>query len=274
MAITTLDGWVASAKHSISYVKTASRTSVATGWFSLFDLAGNPGAGVAAGTSTTVGVVPTDATVGCPTIGAFGGGATGYLSQVDFSSSVACRIKMFDMLFKSGAYSFTAATTNLSTQPSFSSRIPNGTDYGDTQIWIQVSTAFVTGNAWTANVTYTNQSGVTGRLATVLPATTAANLTLGRMYQLGLAAGDTGVQKIESVIVTNPATAMTAGAFNVLILRPLWSGRCRVANDGDTHGLDKTGMPVVYTDSAIVFAVAADSTATGIPELEFVIANG
>ena len=274
MAITTLDGWIASAKQYVSYVKTASRTAVAAGWFSLFDLAGNPGAGTLAGTSTAAGVVPTDATNGCPVIGAFGGSAVGYLSQVDFGSTVACRLKLFDMLFKAGAYAFTAGTTTLSAQPSYSSRVPGGTDFTDTQIWIEVSTAFVTGTAWQVNVTYTNSAGTTGRTATILPAQAAAGLTLGRMYQLGLQAGDTGVQKIESVIVTNGGTAMTAGAVNVLVLRPLWSGRCKLANDGDVHGLDKTAMPVLYADSALVFAVCPDSTATGIPELEFVIANG
>lgn len=272
MAITTLDGWVAAAKQGISWVKTAARTTVATGWFSLFDLAGNPGAGVLAGTSTAAGVVPTDATVGCPSI-SFSTG-TGYLSQVDFGNSVACRMKMFDMLFKAGAYAFTAGTTTLAAQPSFSSRVPGGTDFTDTQIWVEVSTAFVTGTAWQVNVTYTNQAGTAARTATILPAQAAAGLTLGRMYQLGLQSGDTGVQKIESVIVTNGGTAMTAGAVNVLVLRPIWSGRVKIANDGDVHGLDKTAMPVVYADSALIFAIAADSTSSGIPELEFVIANG
>ena len=272
MAISTFDGLIGAAKSYISLAKTASRTAVATGWFSVFDLAGNPGAGTLAGTSTAAGVVPTDATAGCPSIDAFGGGATGYLAQVDFGSSVACRMKLFDMVFKAGAYAFTAGTTTLSTQPSFSGRMPGGS-YGDTQIWIEVSTAFVTGTAWQVQVTYTNQAGVTGRTGVALAATAAAGLTLGRMYQLALQAGDTGVQKIESVIVTNGGTAMTAGAFNVLVLRPLWSGRTRIANDGDTHGPDKTLLPQVFTDSALVLAVAADSTATGIPELEMVIAN-
>jgi hypothetical protein len=77
------------------------------------------------------------------------------------------------------------------------------------------------------------------------------------------------VQKIESVT----ATVATVGTFNVLVLRPLWSGRARVANDGDVHDLFKTGMPELFTDSALMLAVCADSTATGIPELEFVIAN-
>lgn len=272
MAITTLDGWIASAKQGISWVKTAARTTVATAWFSLFDVAGNPGAGVLAGTSTAAGVVPTDATVGCPLINFSTG--TGYLSQVEFGSSVACRLKLFDMLFKAGAYAFTAGTTALTAQPSYSTRVPSGTDFTDTQIWVEVSTAFVTGTAWQVNVTYTNQAGVTGRTAVILPAQAAAGLTLGRMYQLGLQAGDTGLQKIESVIVTNGGTAMTAGAVNVLVLRPLWSGRVKVANDGDIHGLDKTAMPVVYPDSALIFAVAADSTSSGIPDIEFVIANG
>lgn len=274
MAISTWDGYIASSKQPISLAKTASRTAVATGWFTTFDLAGNPGAGTLAGTSTAAGVVPTDATAGCPTINAFGGSATGYLAQLEFGSSVACRMKLFDMLWKAGAYGFAAGTTALSAQPSFSSRVPGGTDFTDTQVWIEVTTAFVTGTAWQVQVTYTNQSGVAGRSGIALPATAAAGLTAGRMYQLGLQAGDTGVQKIESVIVTNGGTAMTAGAFNVLVLQPLWSGRCRIANDGDVHDLAKTGMPVVYADSALILAVAPDSTATGIPELELVIANG
>jgi len=274
MAITTWDGYIGSAKQPLSFVKTASRTTVALNWFSVFDLAGNPGGGTLAGTSTTAGVVPTDATAGCPTINAFGGGATGYLAQVDFGNTVACRMMLFDMLFKAGAYSFAAGTTTLSAQPSYSSRVAGGTDYADTQIRIEVSTAFATGTSWSVVVTYTNQSGTAGRSTVAFTGLAAAALTQGKMLQLALQAGDTGVQKIESVVVTNGGTAMTAGAFNVLVLRPLWSGRCRTANDGDVHDLAKTGMPQVYADSALVLAVNPDSTSTGVPELELVIANG
>lgn len=273
MAITTFDGFIGSAKQYLSLMKTASRTAVAAGWFSVFDLAGNPGAGVLPGTSTAAGVVPTDGTAGCPTIDAFGGSATGYLAQVDFGNTVACRMKLFDMVFKAGAYGFAGGTTSLSAQPSYVSRMP-GSSYSDTQIWIEVSIAFVTGTNWQVQVTYTNQAGTAGRSTVITPALAAAALTLGRMYQLPLQAGDTGVQKIESVIVTNGATAMTVGNFNVLVLRPLWSGRARMANDGDVHDLAKTGMPVVFADSALVLAIAADSTATGVPEMEMVIANG
>lgn len=73
---------------------------------------------------------------------------------------------------------------------------------------------------------------------------------------------------------TAGGAAVTAGAVNVLVLRPLWSGRVKIANDGDVHDLAKTAMPELFADSALVLCAAADSTATGIPELEFVIANG
>lgn len=277
MSITSLDGYLAANRQRVRICKTASRTTVALIPFSVFDQAGNPGAGTLAGSSTANGVCPTDATAGFPDI-SFSSGV-GYLSKVEFGSSVACRLALFDMLFKAGAYAYTAGTTSLSSQPAISQRCPDytgGASFGArNEIWIEVSTAFVTGTAWQVQVTYTNQAGTAGRSTIISAAQAAAALTAGKMFQLALQAGDTGVQKIESVIVTNGGTAMTAGNFNVLILRSLWtSGRVRFANDGDVHDMLKTGMPVVYQDSAIYLQVNADSTASGLPEVAFEIANG
>lgn len=274
MAINTLDGLIAAASQRVSLFKTASRTTVAANWFSVFDLAGNPGGGTLAGTSTTAGVVPTSATAGCPTINSFGG-ATGYINKIEFGNTVACRFALFDMLFKAGAYGFAAGTTSLSAQPSYSGRVLGGTDFTNTEIWVEVSTAFATGTAWQVQVTYTNQSGVTGRTSVISAAQAAAALTQGKMFQLALQAGDTGVQKIESVIVTNGGTAMTAGAFNVLVLRRLWSqGRVRVANDSDIHDMLKTGLPQIWDTSALMLMVSADSTSTGLPEIVCEVVSG
>lgn len=263
MAITTFDGLIGAAKQSISIVKTASRTSVAASWFTVFDLAGNPGAGTLAGTSTTAGVVPDDTTTGFPTINAFAGGATGYLAHVDFGSSVACRIKLFDLLWKGGAYAFNASQA-LTAQPSYVSRLPNS-DYGDTQIWLEQVTAGT--GVQNVAVTYTNQAG-TGSRSTGTVAT-AANIA-GRMWQLPLQAGDTGVQKIDNVV----GSVATVGTFNILVLRPLWSGRCRIANDGDVHDLTKTGMSELFASSALYPLINTDGTTTGVPELELTIASG
>lgn len=276
MTIATLDQLIAAPKQRVPLKKTASRTTVANGYFSMFDIAGDPGAGTLAGTSTTAGVVPTDTTAGFPLINAFGASANGYLMAIDFMNTVASRLQISDVLFKAGAYGFAAGTTTLSAQPSYSSRVPGGTDFTNTEIWIEVSTAFATGTAWQVQVTYTNQSGTTGRSSVILPATAAAGLTLGRRYQLALQAGDTGVQKIESVIVTNGGTAMTAGAFNVLVLRPLWGvgGRVPVANGGDLHDYLRLGMPEVFADSALDLMVNADGTSSGVPETMITIVNG
>lgn len=266
MTIATIDQYKAAAKQVVQWAKTASRTSIAATWFSVFDLAGSVGAGTLAGANTANGVVPTDATAGCPIINAFGAGGsvTGELSNVDFGNTVACRMRLFDLLFKAGAYAFNAAIA-LTAQPGYSSRVPAGTDFTNTQIWIEFVTAFT--GALSVAVTYTNQAGTaaktTGTIVTVAG-------TVGRLFQLPLAAGDTGVQKIESVT----ATVATVGTFNVLVLRPLWSGRVRSVNDGDVHPWDVVGCPQVWTDSALFLAVNADSTATGTPEFELEIANG
>lgn len=276
MAIQKLDDYINAAKQRLQLVKTATRTSVALIPFSVFDLAGQPGAGTLAGTSTAAGVVPTDVTAGCPLINFSSG--VGYLSKVEYYSTVLSRLAIYDMLFKAGAYAFTGATTTLASQPAISSRCPDypgsGTVFGNgNEIWIEVSTAFVTGNNWQVQVTYTNSAGTTGRTSIVSAVQAAAALTLGKMFKLALQSGDSGVQKIESVIVTNGATAMTAGAFNVLILRPLWYNRVRLANDSAINNMLDTGLPIVYQDSALILVVTADSTSTGLPDVVIEIAS-
>ena len=265
MAITTLDQYLAAPSQRVGIIKTASVTSVALMSTQVLQSAGNPGAGALAGTNTANGVVPDDTTTGFPSINAFAGGATGYISNITFGSTVPCRITLFDCLWKGGAYPFNAAVT-LSAQPSYSSRVIGGTDFTNTEVWLEAVTAF-TGNQSVA-VTYTNQAGTTGRTTGTI-ATGVAPI-IARMVQLPLQAGDTGVQKIESVT----STVSTVGTFNVLVLRRLWSGRVIVANSGDVHDFLKTGMPQIFATSALMPIVQPDSTATGIFEVVAEIING
>jgi hypothetical protein len=265
MAITTLDQYIAAASQRVSIIKTAAVTSVAANVTQVIQAAGNPGAGTLAGTNTANGVVPTDATAGFPILNAFGGGATGYITNISFGSTVACRLHLFDCLFKAGAYAFNANVA-LTAQPSYASRVLGGTDYTNTEIWIEAVTAF-TGNQSIA-VTYTNQAGTTARTTGTI-ATGVAPI-VGRMLQLPLQAGDTGVQKIESVV----STVSTVGTFNVLVLRRLWSGRIIAANFGDVHDFLKTGMPIVFADSALMVLSQPDATSTGVFELVAEIING
>lgn len=275
MPITSENDYINASKQRIPLVRTAARTTVAVVPFSVFDLAGQPGAGVLAGTSTTAGVVPTDLTAGCPRINFTTG--VGYLSKIEYYNTIASRLELADMLFKAGAYGFATGTTTLTAQPAISQRCPDlaGAVFGNgNEILIEVSTTFLTGTAWQVQVTYTNSDGVAARSTIISPAQAAAGLTIGKTFMLALQAGDVGVQQINSVIVTNGGTLMTAGAFNVIIKRPLWFNKVVGANGGDINDLFKTGLPIVYTDSALILLVTPDATSTGFPDVIIEIANG
>jgi hypothetical protein len=262
--ILSTNDYAAAARQNVSWQKTGARTTIATAPFSVFEVAGNPGAGVLAGTSTAAGVVPTDATAGCPLLNAFGGSAVGRLTRVRFGSSVASRVAIYDLLFKAGAYSFNS-NVSLAAQPSYTGRIPAEEGYASTELWVETVTAFT--GAMSIAVGYTRGDGTAAR--TTGTVATGVTPTLGRMIQIPLAAGDQGIQKIESVL----GSVATVGTFNLLVLRKLWEGRVKFAGDGDTHDFFKTGAPQVYDNSALFGIVYADSTAIGLPDLTLEIAN-
>lgn len=264
MAITTLDGLIGAAKQRCVISKTASRTSVAAIPFSVFDLAGNPGAGTLAGTSTTTGVVPTDATAGFPIVDAFGGSATGYISRVSFNSNVACVIRLYDMLWKGGAYAYNVSTSGNS-PTSYSSRVPGGNNYKGLELWLEQVTA-ATGIQSVA-VNYNDQDGNASTTPTQSQGTAGI---VGRMTQIPLAAGDSGIQGVTGVT----GTVASAGTFNLLVLRPLAEARIAIANDMKVLDFLGTGMPQVFADSALFITVTADSTATQLPFVSVDIANG
>jgi hypothetical protein len=262
MAIITLDGYIGSAKYRLTWMKTGTRTLVAAMSYTVFDIAGSPGAGLLNVGNTANGLVPTDAVAGYPLIPSFGGQA-GYLSRVGFGSSVPCCFDLYDRLFVAGAYAFNA-NVSLTSQPVFTSRLPNAGIYNGLQLWIEAVTAFT--GVCNVRITYLDQDGNAGDTGVV--ATLA--LPIGRCYQIPLAAGDSGIQKIVSVV----GSIATGGTFNVMILRPLWFGRVQVANGGDVHDLLRIGFPKIFDDSALYILLYADATAVGLPFITLQVAVG
>lgn len=259
--ISTLDGLIGSIKRKAIIQKTASRTSVANIPFSVFDQAGNPGAGTMAVGNTANGIVPTDAIAGYPAIQT----PTGllYVNNAAIRSSVACWIDVYDTIFSCGAYVFNADVT-LASQPSFSARVP-GPNYVGLELWIEAATAF-TGNQ-TVQVNYLDQDGNAGDTGAI--ATGVAPI-LGRMLMLPLAAGDSGISGITRV----RSSVSTVGTFNVHVLRHLFGCRVNVANQGQTLNMFETGLPQIYGDSALRIIVTADSTATGLPSVRLDTVDG
>lgn len=267
MAITNGDGYIASAKQIIPYAKSAALTTVAATRYTVRQQAGNPGAGTLA-FATTPGVVPTDATSGMPVINAFGGGATGYLSRVSFGNSVAGRLELWDVLYGCNVSLTALATTTVTAPASYLGRTPDGTGVG-LRIFAEITTT-VSATATTIQVTYTRNDGTAAR--TSVASGSLSGFVAGRWQEIQLAAGDGGVQKIESIIVGG--TVATAGAANIIVARPLWSNRVFAANSGGVDGIDRTGLPVVYADSALVLTNIADSTSAGLPDLSIEVCNG
>lgn len=261
MAITTLADYIASVKQFINYFKTASRTSVAAIPFSVFDLAGSPGAGTLAIGNTANGIVPDNTITGYPIINAINN--LGYIGKIDFGSSVATRLHLYDCLFSAGAYVFNADTT-LTSQPSYAARIPNS-DYKGLELWIEAVTTFT--GSQTIQINYLDQDGNAGDTGAI--ATGIAPI-IGRMLRLPLAPGDAGIQQLARV----RSSVSTVGTFNVHIMRPLWTGRVIIANYGDTHSFAKTGLKPIYANSALRLIVQPDSTATGLPQVYVEICDG
>lgn len=270
MAITTRDGLIAAAKRIAPLYKTTTRTTVAGGWFSMFDIAGNPGAGVLAGgqsspPANTAGAVPTDALAGYPTI-PFSANRS-YLSRLSASNTVISQIAVYDRIWVGGTYAFNA-NVNV-TSSSWSSRVSydgGAADYSGLEIWVEQVTA-ATGNQ-AVNVTYTDQGGASGSTGAV---GIGAAPTVGRCWQLPLAAGDSGLQAITNVT----GSTATVGTFNVMVLRPLVRVYIPVANQQVLLNWADLGLPEVFNDAALYFlAMAPSGTSSGAPWLEFQVSNG
>jgi hypothetical protein len=270
VAITTADGWFAAAKQKTSLIKTASAITIATVPFSLWDVAGSPGAGSLTIGNTANGLVPTDAVAGTPLINAFGVSALGYLASARYRSSVAGGATLYDRLFHAGSVLLNAlATTTLTAQPVFTSRLPGGNDYSNTEILLEINAA-VSATSTQVTVTYTNEAGVTGRSTGL--SVSLSGFTTRRLVPMPLQAGDKGVQKIESIVVGG--TVATAGSVNVVIARRLADFDVRVANGLDAQAWDLLGSPFVYADSALWLVSIPDGASSGLPTLMLDIING
>lgn len=270
MAITTADGLVGAARQQVLITKTGAATTVASQWHTLLNMAGNPGAGSLTIGNTTAGVLVDDTVAGFPAINAFEAGNTGYLGAVQYANTVACRMELKDRIWHAGSVSMTAlATTTFTGQPSALGRFPDGAGVG-CEIWLEINTT-VSATATTVAVGYTNSAGTAGR--TTGATATLSGFVTGRLIQMPLQAGDVGVRKIDSVTVGG--TVASAGTVNVILARPLWeAGRVPVANGGDSHGFDRTGLARMYDSTALWPVIAADSTSSGIPDFLVTIING
>jgi hypothetical protein len=190
--------------------------------------------------NTTSGIVPVAGFGGSPTW-AWSGGSKGYLSRVSLSAMANSggQLMLADRLFCVGPFNG-AGPYNLTGQPSYLSRCPDGT-YDGLQIWTDNITN--PGGVYSTTVTYTNELGVAGCVTSTVGSLT---VNLPNSTPIPLAAGDKGVQKIESLSFSNS----NAAQVQVSVVRPLAFVPVYLSSE-KTLFFDLTGLPEIYNTSCI-----------------------
>lgn len=235
--------------------KAAVTAQAAGAWVSYFAAAGTPGAGTDPGAAWAT---CTDL-AGTMTFTAPGGTYRRYLTGFQQVGSLAGTLMLYDRI---GHYNIPAAALTVAGAKTITATLParysSGYDTGDLaqiQAWIEVTTATATTAATLNLSSYTNESGTAGRAGAtiVLP---AAATPVRYMAPLPLQAGDKGVTAINTVTVATPPTA---GAVNIVLLRPIAFIPLALANVG-TIADRPVNLKRVYDGSSLCLAMQCDST--------------
>jgi hypothetical protein len=274
MAITNFDQYIGAFKQNIQISKSAAVTTAAGQWATTFVSAGFPGAG-AVPTNTTTGVVATAATTGFPFIQTFQGSNKGYLSRVEAFSPVNQTLALYDVLFWAGPTTIPTSgitTVTLGSQPAFSTRLPFRSDgstraWEEVEMWVWLSTAG-SNHAHTFQLSYRDQANNTAENSATV---STQNIAINRVLRVPWNAGDYGAQLMNGYQANGIASA--SGAVVAMFMRRLWTGRVE-ANTHKSFGPDLTGMPEVFSTSAIMLLCLPESTSTSTPSLRIEIAEG
>lgn len=255
MAIRTLDQAIAGMQPPQEFIKAVTGTMVAGRPHSLFYLAGTPGAG-SAPTPGIGGQVLTSLTGQIPFTNPSSGSNT-YLSRLIAQATQAGTLLLCDRLWQNSGLDVTSTGEQSFTG---SSQIPardsNGTANGDgVYAAVEVSTATGAGTP-TLTLKYTDQAGTPGVTGTNSVATVASSIA-GTFYPIGLAAGDTGIQKAESLTLS---ATWTSGTIHVVLYRIIARLNLLAQIPNAIDALT-SGFPRMY-DNSVPFLVFIPNTTT------------
>lgn len=218
MAITTLDGVLAGARPPVVLAKMVSGTMVAGRPVSFFQFGGSPGPGVP-NTGLTGANYSSTSTVPNGIIYHTdpAGGLNSYLSRFVAQVTQAGTLFLCDRLWDCGPAINSTSLQTLS-QPTLPARDANGATAGlGVQIGIEVVGA-TSSTAAVCSALYTDSGNNSGNTSTFLDLPTAAVNVQGNFYRMNLAAGDQGVQSVQSITFS---TAWTSGTIALVAYRVL-----------------------------------------------------
>jgi hypothetical protein len=255
MAITTLDQLLAGMLPPASIVKTATPTLVAGRPHSLFYLAGMPGAAVApssglAGNALTSygGQIPFPAAVSGTNIN---------LARFQAQATVPGTLILCDRLWHNSGLSLTSTSAQTIGSVAWPARDANGTSNGN-QVLIGLEVTTATGSGTPVfTMSYTNSYGVAGNTGTGI-LTGVASSAIGAFYPMGLSAGDTGVQSVQTFTLS---ASWSSGAASLVAYREIVRLELTAANVPSAVDAITSGMPLLYGGS-VPFLLFVPSTTT------------
>lgn len=201
------------------FMKTGGTTQGAGFWYSLARVgaipiavtdgaagSGTPGSGGTANTNAAGNLTGANVTTDQKTLVTFGAIA-----------SVACSLMLYDRLVTVSGI----VTTSTGAKNAGSAALPRytGASAVGVQAWLEVTTATTVTAPVAHLLTYTDEGGTTGNIGASNTTFPAAATVLNTMVgPLAMASGDAGIRSVETI---NIDTASTAGAVQLVMLKPI-----------------------------------------------------
>lgn len=242
MAITTLDQAIAGMQPPQSFSKAVTGTLTAGLPSSLWGLAGYPGAGSQSVALNGATLSSTSALVAGQIPHYDPGSGNSYLARFQGLATQAGVLILCDRIWSNGGFTITSTGSQGITSPTWPARDNTGTTNG-AGVLVGVEVSGVTG-AGTPTLTlgYTNSAGTASHTGTNVIAT-KATAAAGSFYEIGLQAGDVGVQSVQSLTLS---ATWTSGTINLVAYRVL--ARLEIPAAATPNALDiiTGGMPQIF----------------------------
>lgn len=256
MTIATVDDVVAglaSSAKSIPFVKTLTAPKAAGAFQSAWLAAGNPGAGSASPLYTAgAGYTCDKSTAGAMPI--TNGAVQLWLARLVANCTQPGTIILADRLWSCSGMGFAAGTYTITTPGSLPARIAdNGVG---AELWIE---QFVAAGSASGTLTANYLNANTGAAKSGVISAVVSAPVAGQMQMVPLAAGDTGVRQLTSIVTS---ATWTSGSFGATILERIMEIPVVAANIGQAYDWAQLGLPKIANDACLfAFFMAAGTTA-------------
>lgn len=265
MAVTTLDGALAGMQPPVFFAKGNSGTVTAGQAISFWPVAGSPSSGLY---STAIGGGQRTSTAGQvqgQLYHANPGSGNAYLARFEALASGGGGVliladRLLDVgVTSTGPFLVSGGVTSTLASTGLPARDNNGSSAGvGVMLGWEVTTA-LSGAGGSISASYTNSTGVASHTAITFSTTgtIAAAAPVGSFYFTGLAAGDIGVQSIQTVTLS---TAWTSGNISAVLFRPICS--LDLPSSGIPNSVDAltAGFPQLFNGS-VPFLIFVPSNA-------------